>query len=239
MRTLRSFALSVPLLIALAIGGCEGAPAVAPEASVNPGINEPYLAPDVDADFWAQRFEVESREIYTARLEIVEAVGLEPGMAVADIGAGTGLFMEPFARGVGPSGRVYAVDIVPAFVKRIDERARELGLAQIEARLCAQDDVQLPGGSIDLAFVCDVYHHFEFPRSSLESIHSALRPGGELVVIDFIRIPGVTREWIVQHVRAGQEVFTAEIEATGFELVEEVAIDGLAENYFLRFRKRG
>jgi ubiquinone/menaquinone biosynthesis C-methylase UbiE len=143
----------------------------------------------------------------------------------------------PFAREVGPAGRVYAVDIVPAFVKHIDQRARELGLPQVEARLCAQDDVQLPAGSIDIAFVCDVYHHFEFPRSSLESVHAALRPGGELVVIDFVRVPGVSREWILQHVRAGQEVFTSEIEAAGFELVEEVAVEGLEENYFLRFRK--
>jgi ubiquinone/menaquinone biosynthesis C-methylase UbiE len=230
-------AVSIAVVLVALLSACQSARTGGPEASVNPGINEPYLAPDVDAEFWAGRFEVESREIYASRSEIVRALGLRDGMAIADIGAGTGLFVGPFAREVGPAGRVYAVDIVPAFVKHIDQRARELGLPQVEARLCAQDDVQLPAGSIDIAFVCDVYHHFEFPRSSLESVHAALRPGGELVVIDFVRVPGVSREWILQHVRAGQEVFTSEIEAAGFELVEEVAVEGLEENYFLRFRK--
>ncbi|HZW08483.1 MAG TPA: methyltransferase domain-containing protein [Phycisphaerales bacterium] len=208
------------------------------EQSVKPGINDPYLEPGIDVEERTNRFEAESREIYDARREIVEAVGLRRGDAVADIGAGTGLFVEPFARRVGPGGKVYAIDIVPAFVRHVAARAREAGLAQVEARLAPADSVDLPDASIDTAFVCDVYHHFEYPKSSLASIHRALKPGGELVVIDFERIPGVSREWVLGHVRAGKEEFTAEIEAAGFRLVEEVEIDRFDESYFLRFRKR-
>ena len=70
----------------------------------------------------------------------------------------------------------------------------------------------------------------------LASLRLALRPGGELVVVDFKRIPGKTEEWIIEHVRAGQEVFTREILDAGFELIEEVSIAGLEDNYVLRFR---
>jgi len=103
--------------------------------------------------------------------------------------------------------------------------------------LCSQTSIELPPNSVDRAFVCDVYHHFEYPQRSLASIYSALRPGGELIVVDFERIPGVSRDWLLDHVRAGKETFRAEIEAAGFEFVEEVEISKLEENYVLRFRR--
>ena len=64
----------------------------------------------------------------------------------------------------------------------------------------------------------------------------ALKPDGRLIVLDFERIPGQTREWLLDHVRAGKEVFQAEIEQAGFELVREVELEELSENYFLEFR---
>ena len=69
----------------------------------------------------------------------------------------------------------------------------------------------------------------------MTSLHRALRAGGELVVVDFKRIPGQSSDWVTNHVRAGQEVFTAEIEAAGFKQTEQ--IDLLKDNYLLRFRK--
>lgn len=213
------------------------AAAPATERSVNPGINDAYLAKDIDVGQWEQRFEVETREIYHERAAITRALGLRPGQAVADVGAGTGLFLEPFADAVGPTGRVYDLDIAPAFVDHMNKRAASKGLRQIEARLCSERSIDLPDNSIDAAFVCDVYHHFEYPRSSLASIASALRPGGQLVIIDFERIPGVSREWVLNHVRAGKQEVTAEVQAAGFHLAEEVKIGGFRESYFLRFRK--
>jgi hypothetical protein len=65
----------------------------------------------------------------------------------------------------------------------------------------------------------------------------ALRPGGELVILDFIREPGVSREWILEHVRAGEAVVTQEVTAAGFELVRREATPYLRENYVLRFRR--
>ncbi len=98
--------------------------------------------------------------------------------------------------------------------------------------------MRLPPRSIDIAFICDVYHHFEYPAESLSTIHQAMVPGGRLIVVDFERIPGVSRPWILGHVRAGKEVFRAEIAAAGFEFVEEIEIPRLQENYFLVFKRR-
>lgn len=212
------------------------APETAPETSVKPGANAQFLTPDLRVDEWAARFETESREVYAHREAIVRATSARPGARVADIGAGTGLFTLLFARAVGPEGRVFAVDIAPRFLEHIERRAREAKLANVQVVRGTERSVDLPPASVDVAFVCDTYHHFEFPRSSLASIHQALRPEGELFIVDFKRIPGQSAGWIFDHVRAGQEVFTAEIKAAGFEQVEELPL--LKENYVLRFRKR-
>jgi ubiquinone/menaquinone biosynthesis C-methylase UbiE len=207
------------------------------EVSVRPGANEAFLSEDLDVDRYVEIFEGESREIYARRNEIVASLGITPGSAVADIGAGTGLFMGLFAEAVGESGRVFAVDISPKFIERLRTRASQPGLESVTVVLGKERSVELGEASIDLAFVCDTYHHFEYPRSTLASLHRAIRPGGSLVIVDFKRIPGESRDWVLEHLRAGEDVFTKEIEAAGFERVEQVAIEGLKENYVLRFRR--
>lgn len=231
----------VLVLFGLVVSGCKTAPPSAqtaplpPEQSVKPGVNKEYLKPDLDAAQWVERFEREGREIYDHREAIVAAARIKPGAVVADIGAGTGLFIPYFSRAVGPKGKVYAVDIVPAFLERIKQRAAAEGLANVQTVLGTERSVELPPNSIDLAFICDVYHHFEFPQSSMASLHRALRPGGEVLLVEFKRIPGTSSDWILNHVRAGQEVYTAEIEAAGFKQIEEQ--DLLKDNYVVRFRK--
>jgi predicted methyltransferase len=208
------------------------------EPNVHPGANDKFLAPDLDVEEWTKRFESESRELYRARTEIVDALGLSPGMAIADVGAGTGLFVGPFARRVGAQGSVYAVEVSQRFVAHLQERVEREGLAPVRVVQSTARSVELPEGSVDVAFLCDVYHHFEYPKPMLASLRDALRSGGALVVIDFERIPGKTRDWVMDHVRAGKAEFIAEIEAEGFELDREIAVEGLSENYMLRFRAR-
>lgn len=211
--------------------------APAQDVSVKPGINDIFLDPKLNVDEWAQRWETESREIFVQREKILAAVGLRPGMAMADIGAGTGLFTLPFSKAVGEGGKVYAVEIAKGFLAHIKARANKASAENVETILCTDRSVELPEASIDLAFICDVYHHFEFPQSSLASIRRALKPGGEIVLIDFKRIPGESTQWVLDHVRAGQEVFESEIIAAGFEKTGEVK-DMLKENYFVRFRRK-
>ena len=116
-------------------------------------------------------------------------------------------------------GKVYAVDISAKLMQRLAENANEKGLRNIETVVCSERSVDLPANSVDLVFVCDTYHHFEFPRSTLRSIYDALKPGGQLVVVDFYRIAEKSRPWVLWHVRAGEEVVTQEIIDAGFELI--------------------
>lgn len=210
----------------------------AEETSVRPGINERFLDPKLNVADWLGRFEIESREVFAHRADVVKACGIKPGQHVADIGAGTGFFSRLFAAAVGSKGGVSAVDISPRFLEHITVKAREDRVTSITTVLCSDRSVKLPPESVDAAFVCDTYHHFEFPSLTLTSIHRALKPGGTLIVIDFERIPGKSREFILNHVRAGKDVFRGEIESAGFELIEEVDIPGFKENYFLRFSKK-
>jgi ubiquinone/menaquinone biosynthesis C-methylase UbiE len=217
------------LLLALA-----GLAVAAQQKSVKPGINDPFKDPDVK-DFQG-KFEVESREVYARRDKIVEACKLKPGMVVADVGAGTGLFTRLLAKEVGPAGQVYAVDIAPKFLEHVQKTSRQAGLRNVTPVLCNPDSVDLPPDSVDLAFVCDTYHHFEFPQRTLESLGRAIKPGGRLVVVDFVRIPGKSSDWVLGHVRAGQEVVEKEIAAAGFEKTGEVK-ELLKENYLVVFTR--
>ena len=230
-------ASTLVLLPACRSGRLPTAEASASERSVKPGINAEYLKPDLQASNWVERFEREGREIFDHRDRIVAAARIRPGSAVADIGCGTGLFTPLLAAATGPRGRLYAVDIVPAFLTLVGERAAAAGLGQVRTVLCTERSVELPPGSIDTAFICDVYHHFEYPAQSLASLHRALRRNGEVLLIDFRREPGVSSDWVLGHVRAGQAVVIAEFEAAGFEKVEEIGL--LKDNYVLRFRKVG
>jgi ubiquinone/menaquinone biosynthesis C-methylase UbiE len=207
------------------------------EVSVRPGVNQRFLAEDLDVEQFIEIFEGESREVFVQREHIVKALGVSSGMTVADIGAGTGLFISDFDREVGFEGRVYAVEISLKFLEHLRERTAREGLARVEVLEGLEDSVELPAASVDLAFVCDTYHHFEYPRSTLSSLYSAIRPGGTLVVLDFERIPGESAEWVMGHVRAGKEVFRREIESAGFRFEREVTVEGLKENYVLRFRR--
>lgn len=211
-------------------------PLVAQEKSVNPGINKTFENPNVP-DF-IERFEKEGRDAFDHRKEIVTALHLKPNMVVADVGTGTGLFARMFSPLVGESGKVFAVDITPKFVAHVEELAAEQNLKNIVGVVCAPNDVRLPPRSVDLAFICDTYHHFEFPEATMRSIHTALKPKGQVVLIDFHRIKGMSSDWVMNHVRAGQETFTREIVDAGFKQVSEEK-DLLKESYYVRFEKVG
>jgi len=211
---------------------------VAPDSSVKPGINDSFLDPKLDVSEWLGKFEIESREVYAARERVLAACAIKPGDRVADIGAGTGFYSRMFASVVGDEGWVYAVDISPRFLEHINIKSQQDKVKNVTCVLCTDRSVSLPPNSIDVAFICDTYHHFEHPQATLESLHRALKPNGTLVVIDFERIPGTSREFIIGHVRAGKDVFQAEIVKSGFGLIEEIKIPSFKENYFLRFRKK-
>ena len=206
----------------------------AQETSVKPGINDSFRDPDPKE--FVGRFEVESREVFARRKEIVAACQIQPGQTVADIGTGTGLFTRIFSDAVGKEGHVIAVEITQKFLDHIQARSREAGQRNVETLLCKTDSTELRPESVDVAFICDTYHHFEFPLKTMASVHRALKPGGRVVLVDFRRIEGKSSDWVLSHVRAGQEVVEAEIGQSGLQKSYEER-ELLKENYFVVFEK--
>lgn len=209
-------------------------PAPIEEHSVKPGINDPYFRDD-GLERYTRILEAESREIVQRRNDIVDAIGLEEGMVVADIGAGTGLLTTGMAKRVGPRGTVFAVDIVPAFLERIRERATAEGLSNVIVVRGEERATGLEPASLDLAFMCDTYHHIEYPEAYMRSLFRTLRPSALLVLVDMKRPEGQSSPAVLRHVRADKPTVIAEVERAGF--VFESEIDLLRENYYLRFRR--
>ena len=165
----------------------------------------------------------------------MQALNIQPGMDIADIGAGTGLYTRAFSHEVGPAGTVYAVDIAENFINGIMSQATAAGVNNVVGIVNTAKEARLDPASIDLAFVCDTYHHFEYPRSMLRSIHQALRPGGSLVIIDFRKVRGFSSNWVMSHTRADRDTVINEVESEGFKLAED--LDFLKTNYYLRFTR--
>ncbi len=208
----------------------------AQDQSVSEGINERFTDSRLDTGRSTSMFENENREVFSRRHDVLEAMNIERGMMVADVGAGSGFYIELMATAVGPEGRVYAVEIAPNWIDYLNDKVAAEGLDNVHVVLGGERSVGLPEGSIDLAFSSDTYHHFEYPQSSLASIYRALKPGGRWVVLDYDRIPGVTPAGRMNHLRLGKTEAIAEIEAAGFTLIEEANLD-LTENYLAIFRR--
>ena len=242
----RSVGLFILCLLAAALGipsvakADEPKPAAAPESPVKAypeTMNKKFVDPKANVDGFVHKFENEDREVYAKREEIVRAAALSPGQRVADIGAGTGLFTFLFAEKVGPSGGVYAVDIGPAFIDYIDRRAKELGKSGVvKTVLNRPESTGLAPGSIDVAFVCNTYHHFDRPEAMLASIRRALRPEGRLIVVDFDLRPDAS-EFVKKRARATRKEYEREILAAGFTLAEVKTPPVLKDNFYIEFRK--
>jgi ubiquinone/menaquinone biosynthesis C-methylase UbiE len=231
----RTRRLAPPIAAALALLWM--APASGQQSTITPTARELNKSFDADLKQWTDRFEHEGRAIYDMRYDILDALSLKPGMAVADIGAGSGLISRLIAQRVGSEGTVYAVDVAKNMVEYIAKTASEQGLTNLKAVLGDPKSPKLAPASVDRICIIDAYHHFEHPAEMLAEIKKALRPDGMLVLVDFKRIEGVSRRYILDMVRAGQGTFTDEFQNAGFELVERRE-DMFPENYLLKFVHR-
>ena len=201
------------------------------------GINDSYKSQRLDVQEWVNRLEVEGREAYDLRREIVDALELQPGQAVADVGAGTGLFEPLLANAVGPKGTVYAIDIAPRFIDHMNQKAKEAGLTQIKTVLSTEKSIKLPANSVDVVFACDAYHHFVHYEDMLESIRTALKPGGQLVIVDFDIESKALSPSMVEHVGKTKGEFTRQITAAGFKFAEDLTLPEMKTNFIYRFEK--
>ncbi len=219
--------------LAVCVGAFSGA-VFAQDKSVAPGINQPFI--DRPFEAWAESFHKEGREVFDKRNEIVAYSQVRAGMTVADIGAGTGLFSRLFSNAVGAGGKVYAVDVTKSFVDNTMTNVKKEGFSNIEGVVNSPKDVPVPAGSVDVAFLSDVYHHFEYPLAMLSAMRMALKPGGTLTIVEFDRIEGVSSPRILEHVRQDKATLIREAESQGFKLIEDKRF--MKQNYSLRFAKQ-
>ncbi len=131
---------------------------------------------------WLDRPEREAEEQPEAALD---ALDLQKGMIVADIGAGSGYYSKRLARRVGPTGKVFANDIQPQMLEILKRKMAAEKVTNIETVLGDIDDPKLPRACCDLILLVDVYHEFSEPQKMLRKIHDALKPSGRLVLLEF------------------------------------------------------
>lgn len=187
-----------------------------------------------DAQAYVAMLEDPKRDAYQKPAEVVAALALKPGEVVADVGAGSGYFAVRIAKELGPAGRVYAVDVSPEMIVHLNRRLRDAGITNVQTVLSAPDDPLLPDASVDRFFVCDTWHHIDEQAKYLALLKRMLRPGGQVVMIDFHR-----RELPVGPplaMKIAREDLIQQMEGAGFRLVREHTF--LPYQYFLVFEAR-
>jgi ubiquinone/menaquinone biosynthesis C-methylase UbiE len=187
-----------------------------------------------DAQAMIAALEDPARDAYQKPDQVVAALGLRPGEVVADIGAGSGYFTLRFARAVGDTGRVYAVDVSPEMIRHLNRRLRDEGVRNVVTVLSDPDDPLLPDASVDCFVVVDTWHHIEDQEKYLRLMKRMLRPGGQIVHIDFQK-----RELPVGaplSMKISRDDLVSEMDAAGFRLESEHTF--LPYQYFLVFGRR-
>jgi arsenite methyltransferase len=171
------------------------------------------------------------RDAYQKPHEVVHALNSKPGEVIADIGAGSGYFTFHLARHVGERGKVYAVDVSSDMILHINRRMRELKTSNIVSILADPDDPLLPDQSVNRFFICNVWHHIENQTNYLSLMKKMLRPGGEVVMIDFHKKE--TPVGPPLKTRIAREDLIRQMENNGFRLSKEHTF--LPYQYFVVF----
>jgi Methylase involved in ubiquinone/menaquinone biosynthesis len=184
-----------------------------------------------DPKSYISSLEDPKRDAYQKPHEVMMALDLKPGEVIADIGAGSGYFTFRLSHSVGANGKVYAVDVSPNMILHINRRIRDLKATNVVTMLADPDDPLLAEQSINRFFMCDVWHHVENPSKYLATMKKMLKPGGEIVMIDFHK-----KELPVgppPQMKIAREDLIKQMESNGFRLAKEHTF--LPYQYFLVF----
>jgi SAM-dependent methyltransferase len=115
----------------------------------------------------------------------LDAMNIRPGMVIADLGSGVGYMTLRMAKRVGPTGKIYGVDLQPGMLAELQRNAREAGITNIVPILGEPADPKLPAGQIDMVLMTDVYHEISEPQAMLRKLRQALKPDGRLVLLEY------------------------------------------------------
>jgi ubiquinone/menaquinone biosynthesis C-methylase UbiE len=165
--------------------------------------------------------------------EALDALKIEKGSTVADIGAGVGYFTWRLAERVGPEGTVYGEDIQREMLNQLAKNMRERHIHNVHPVLGAVDDPKLPNAALDLVLLVDVYHEFSEPEKMLDHIRDALKQGGRLVLLEY-RAEDPTVPIRPEHKMTVEQV-RAEVEPEGLRF--DRAIETLPQQHIIIFRR--
>ena len=187
------------------------------------GIGKFYLGREIahvmgpGGILWLERSERETEE---RPQDVIDALQIKPGQTIADLGAGSGYYSFRIAALVGPTGKVLAIDIEPAMLDVIAQRARREGIANIATVRSSAQDPNLAPRSVDLLFMVDVYHELEFPYEVMTKVRAALKPGGRVALVEYrAEDPDVQIKPV--HKMSERQV-RREMQAAGFKHVQTV-----------------
>jgi len=179
---------------------------------------------------WLDR---EEREKEEQPEKAIAQFNLKPGMMIGDVGAGTGYYSIRMAKLVGPTGVVYANDIQPGMLEKLNAKAAEANVQNVVTVLGSESDPKLPAGKLDLVIMVDVYHELSRPQRMLQGIRESLKPGGRLVLLEYRKEdPSVPIR--PEHKMSVAEV-KAEVLPEGFTY--EKVVDKLPWQHIIFFRK--
>ena len=182
---------------------------------------------------WLERDERVAEERPEA---VLDAMALEPGDVVADVGCGSGYYARRMARRVQPGGTVYCEDIQPEMLEIMQQLADAEDVTGIETVLGTSTDPMLPEGEIDWIIIADVYHEMSEPEPMLAGIRESLSPGGRVALLEYRVEDGTGDQIKADHTMSVRQVLN-EWQAAGFELVE--LHDFLPGQHLFFFRAAG
>ncbi len=183
---------------------------------------------------YLDQLERPERDHYQKPAEVIQALGLKPGMVVADLGSGSGYFTRRFIEAVTETGKVYAIDVEPEALKHVKDSVEHMHISYTAEFILAQpDNPKLPFESVDLIFLCNVYHHLDNRTTYFINVKSALRPGGRIAIIDYYHDErsgdlGFSKAHLVP-----RETVLDEMTKAGYRLLREHTF--LPKQYFLEF----
>jgi ubiquinone/menaquinone biosynthesis C-methylase UbiE len=172
-----------------------------------------------------------SRDSWQQPDRVIEALGLEPGDRVADLGSGSGYFTLRLARAVGPTGKVYAVDVDEGMNDHLRKRVHDAGLDNVEVILGEVEDPLLPDGEIDLLLTVNTYHHIQERPRYFRNVQKDLGSDGRVAIVEFDGRKG----WFVRlmvHSLSKPEL-VGEMREVGYRLDQD--LDFLERQSFLIF----
>ena len=214
-----------PTLLCLMLTLCAGPSA----AQTVPTQHDAHKLHRNPADYIAA-LEDPKRDAYQKPHEVLQALAIKEGEIIADVGAGSGYFSLRLAQHVGPTGRVYAVDVSADMIRHLHTRIRDAGLLNVSPILAPPDDPLVPQPVNRFLFV-NVWHHIEDQAGYLARMKKLLEPGGQVVMIDFHK-----RDLPVGppvEMKIAREDLVRQMTANGFRLAAEHTF--LPYQYFLVF----